>query len=282
MGNKVAIIFEGGSMRCQFTGGVIDVLLENGVAVDACYGVSAGAMSGLSFKSRQIGRVVRVNLAFCNDDRYMGARLMATTGSFVGYDFIFNDVQDRIDPFDNDAYLANPMKLVAGVTDIVFGTPNYLEVENGTLDADIIRASTSLPLLTQPVEIDGRLYLDGGIADSVPVERALEDGYDRAIVVLTQHRSYRKAPYEFMAVARQRYSEYPYLLEALETRHERYNAQRERIWELEREGRVLVLAPSSPVTVGHVEHDAAKLLELYIDGRQQATHRLGAIREFVA
>lgn len=282
MTNNVAIIFEGGSMRCQFTGGVIDVLLENHIAFDACYGVSAGAMSGLSFKSNQIGRVTRVNLAFCNDDRYMGARLLATTGSFVGYDFIFNDIQDRIDPFDNDTYLANPMKLIVGVSDIVFGTPSYLEVKNAMLDANMVQASTSLPLLTQPVEIDGHLYLDGGVTDSVPVEHALDDdGYDRAVVVLTQHRSYQKEPYEFMAMARQRYSEYPYLLEALETRHTRYNEQREHIWELEREGKVLVLSPSAPVTVGHVEHDASKLLELYIDGRQQTIRHLDAIKDFV-
>lgn len=172
---KVAIVLEGGSFRGQFTAGVLDVLMEHRVEVAACYGTSAGALNGLNYKSRQIGRANRVNLAFCNDPRYMGAQSLITTGSMVGYDFMLNDVQDRLDPFDNDAYLANPMEMYACATDVMFGTAAYLPVRNATLDIDAVRASTSLPLVTQPVEIDGHLYLDGGTADSVPVEHALED-----------------------------------------------------------------------------------------------------------
>ena len=244
--------------------------------------MSAGALSGLNYKSRQIGRPNRVNLAFCNDPRYMGAKSLATSGSIVGYDFLLNDVQDRIDPFDNEAFGANPMRLFATATDIVFGTAAYLEIENAVLDIDRLRATTSLPLVTPPVEIDGHRYLDGGVADSVPVEHVLDEaGYGRALVVLTQDRTYKKGPYEFMAVARARYAEYPYLLEALESRHERYNAQRKHVWEYERQGRALVLAPDHPVEVAHVEHDTEKLLELYIEGRRTALSRLEEIREFV-
>ncbi len=281
-GGKVALVLEGGSMRCQFTAGVTDVMLEHGLGADACFGVSAGALVGLSFKARQIGRTNRVNLAFCNDGRYMGTRALASGGSVIGYDFMFNDVQDRIDPFDNDAYLANPMPLIATATDIVFGTPAYLEVRNAVLDIDAVRASTSMPLVTPPVEIDGHFYLDGGVADSVPVEHALEEeGFDRAIVVLTRHRGYQKAPYELMPAARKRYAEYPYLLDLLESRHERYNLQRERIWAYEREGRALVIAPPRPVEVGHVEHDPEKLLALYIQGRQEGARALDAMRSFL-
>ena len=258
---KTAIILEGGSFRGQFT---------------------AGVLNGLSYKSHQIGRPNRVNLAFCNDERYMGAKSFARSGSFIGYDFMLNDVQDRLDPFDNEAYLKNPMPLVAVATDIVFGTAAYLEVKNAVLDIDVVRATTSLPLMTQPVEIDGHLYLDGGVADSVPIEHVLEDaGYDRAVVVLTQHRAYKKGPYEMMAAARARYGEYPYLLDAIESRHERYNEQREHIWAYEKEGRALVLTPPRPVEVGHIEHDTAKLLDLYIQGRQEAARRLDEIVSFL-
>ena len=280
---KTAIILEGGSFRGQFTAGVLDVLMEHGIWPDACYGVSAGVLNGLSYKSRQIGRPNRVNLAFCNDERYMGTRSFARSGSFIGYDFMLNDVQDRLDPFDNDAYLANPMPLVATATDIVFGTAAYLEIKNAVLDIDAVRASTSLPLMAPPVEIEGHLYLDGGVADSVPIERVLEDaGYDRAVVVLTRHRAYVKGPYELMAAARARYGEYPYLLEAIENRHERYNEQREHIWAYEEQGRALVLVPRRPVEVGHIEHDTAKLLDLYIQGRQECTRRLADIKSFLA
>lgn len=279
--DKVALILEGGSFRCQFSAGVTDVMLERGIEVDACVGVSAGAMGGLSFKSRQIGRVNRVNLAFCGDSRYMGAGAVAQSGGLVGYDFILNDVQDRLDPFDYETFQANPLRLVATVSDIVFGTSAYLEVENAMLDIDAIRASTSMPLVTTPVEIDGHFYLDGGITDSVPVEHVLEDeGYGRAIVVLTQDRSYVKGPYDLMPAARAAYAKYPYFLDALETRHERYNAQREHIWEYEREGRALVIAPPRPVEVGHLERNPEKLLELYIEGRQEALRRLDEMRAF--
>lgn len=279
---KTAIVLEGGSFRGQFTAGVLDVLMEHGIQPDACFGVSAGALNGLNYKSRQIGRGNRVNLTFCNDSRYIGTRSFARSGSLIGYDFMLNDVQDRIDPFDNDAFQANPLRLYAVATDMVFGTAAYLEIANAVLDIDVVRASTSLPLITQPVELDGHLYLDGGVADSVPVEHVLEEaGFDRAVVVLTQHRSYEKGPYEFMSAARARYAEYPYLLEALETRHERYNEQRCRIWEYERDGRVLVVAPPRPVEVGHVEHDPVKLLELYIEGRQECARLLDSIRAFL-
>lgn len=280
---KVAMVLEGGSFRCQFTAGVLDVFMENGVEVPACYGVSAGALSGLNYKSRQIGRANRVNLAFCNDSRYMGAKSFATSGSVVGYDFLLNDIQDRLDPFDNDAFEKNPMSLYAVATDVVFGTPAYLPVENAVLDVDALRATTSLPLMTQPVEMGDAIYLDGGVADSVPVEHVLEDaGFDRAIVVLTQDRTYKKGPYEFLAAVHARYAAYPYLLEALENRHERYNEQREHIWEYERQGRALVVAPPQPVEVGHIEHDPAKLLALYIQGRQEGKRRLDEVRAFIS
>ena len=172
---KCALILEGGSFRGQFTAGVIDVMLEQGVDLPACYGVSAGALNGLNYKSRQIGRVNRINLAFCDDQRYVGSRALAANGGLIGYDFLLFDVQDRIDPFDNEAYRANPMKLFATVTNIMFGTAEYPEVQDASLDIDVVRASTSLPLVTQPVELNGSLYLDGGVADSVPIEHVLEE-----------------------------------------------------------------------------------------------------------
>ena len=224
---KVALVLEGGSFRGQFTAGVLDVLMEAGVEIPAVYGVSAGALNGVNYKSHQIGRANRINLAFCNDSRFMGAASFASTGSIVGYDFIFNDVQDRLDPFDNETFDASPIEMYAVATDMLFGTAAYLPVKSAVLDLDAVRASTSLPLVTPPVEIDGHKYVDGGVADSVPIEHVLEEaGFDRAVVIVTQDRSYEKKPYEFMPAARARYADYPYLLEAIETRHDRYNIQR--------------------------------------------------------
>ena len=125
-------------------------------------------------KKEIIGRANRINLAFCNDNRFMGAASFASTGSIVGYDFIFNDVQDRLDPFDNETFDASPIEMYAVATDMLFGTAAYLPVKSAVLDLDAVRASTSLPLVTPPVEIDGHKYVDGGVADSVPIEHVLE------------------------------------------------------------------------------------------------------------
>lgn len=280
---KTALILEGGSFRGQFTAGVLDVFMEHGISFDACYGVSAGILNGMSFKSRQIGRANRINLAFCNDPRYIGARSLLTSGSIVGYDFMLDEIQNKLDPFDSEAFLANPMRLVATVTNVLFGTAEYLPVEDASADLDIVRASTSLPLVTPPVQIGANRYLDGGIADSVPIEHALEEaGFSRAVVVLTQHRAYEKEPYELAAAARARYGSLPYLVEALVTRHERYNAQRERLWAYEEEGRALVIAPEHPVEVGHIEHDTSKLLALYIQGRTEGERLLDGVRGIIA
>ena len=263
---KVALVLEGGSFRGQFTAGVLDVLMEAGVEIPAVYGVSAGALNGVNYKSHQIGRANRINLAFCNDSRFMGAASFASTGSIVGYDFIFNDVQDRLDPFDNETFDASPIEMYAVATDMLFGTATYLPVKSAVLDLDAVRASTSLPLVTPPVEIDGHKYVDGGVADSIPIEHVLEEaGFDRAVVIVTQDRSYEKKPYEFMPAARARYAD----------------IQRMHLWKYEREGRALVVAPQKPVEVGHVEHDSAKLLDLYIQGRQEAKRLLAEIQEFV-
>ena len=279
---KTGLVLEGGAMRGMFTAGVLDVLMEHGLTTDGTIGVSAGAVFGCNFKSHQIGRANRINLAFCNDSRFMGAASFASTGSIVGYDFIFNDVQDRLEPFVNETLDASPIEMYAVATDMLFGTATYLPGKSAVRDLDAVRASTSLPLVTPPVEIDGHKYVDGGVADSVPIEHVLEEaGFDRAVVIVTQDRSYEKKPYEFMPAARARYADYPYLLEAIETRHDRYNMQRMHLWKYEREGRALVVAPQKPVEVGHVERNSAKLLDLYIQGRQEAKRLLGDIEAFV-
>ena len=135
---KVALVLEGGSFRGQFTAGVLDVLMEAGVEIPAVYGVSAGALNGVNYKSHQIGRANRINLAFCNDNRFMGAASFASTGSIVGYDFIFNDVQDRLDPFDNETFDASPIEMYAVATDMLFGTATYLPVKSAVLDLDAV------------------------------------------------------------------------------------------------------------------------------------------------
>ncbi len=281
----VDLVLEGGGMRGVFTSGVLDALQEQGVyGFDTVWGVSAGALNATSYLSRQTGRCIRENLAFRDDPRFMGLKSLAKTGDIAGADFLYHQIQDEIDPFDYEAFAQRRSRFVAVASSLAFGTPAYLEVKSLPEDIDKVRASASLPVVSRIVELEEGRFLDGGTTDSVPVERALEEGADTAVVVLTQARDYvKKATPEIQALADRRYASYPYYLEAMRTRPQRYNEQRERIWELERQGRIVVVAPSEPVTVGSTSgSDGEGLLRLYLDGRRQALAALDAIRSLGA
>lgn len=290
-----ALVLEGGGFRGMFTAGVLDVLQERGLTgFSSVWGVSAGAINASNFRSRQIGRTMRDILAFRDDRRFMSAWSFVTTGDIAGADFMYDEVQHRLDPCDertfNDRDDELPMWVV--VSDVTFGAADYLPVHSFPEDLVKVRASASLPMVSRIVEIDGHRYLDGGTTDSIPYETAMGlpgarevEGHvpaERALVVLTRERAYeRGAGSEAMALRSHRYDRYPYYLEALRTRAERYNAQRERLWQLEREGRCLVVAPEEPVTVGSATKDGESLLSLYIAARRQTEARLAEIDAFL-
>lgn len=278
-----ALVLEGGGFRSLFTSGVLDILMERGIyGFASVWGVSAGALTGASYVSRQIGRSARINLAYRDDRRYMSPFQLATTGNIMSTTFLYETVQNELDPFDYETFNRSATSLYAVLSDVVFGQPAYVRIDSLPEQTAYLRASASLPLVSQVVEIDGRRFLDGGTCDSVPVERALDEpGVDRAVVVLTQERPYKKGPMGLEAAARRLYGDFPYYLEALLDRHERYNAQRKRIWELESSGKILVIAPERPVEVGNMEHDGAKLLDLYQQGRQATARALEPLVRFL-
>jgi predicted patatin/cPLA2 family phospholipase len=279
---NTTLVLEGGGYRGVFTAGVLDVLMEHGMyGFSSVWGVSAGALAATSYVSKQIGRTIRIMLSFRDDRRLMSFFSLATTGNIAGGDFLYHTVQEELDPCDVDTFNSNPMRMFAVASDVVFGTPRYFEIESLPADVEKIRASSSLPLVSTAVEVDGHRYLDGGTTDSVPVEAALGMGSlsgledyeaaDRAVVVLTRQRDYVKSKQlERLARMSRRYAEYPLYLDALGTRARRYMEQREHIWKLEQEGRVLVLAPDDPIKMSTTEHEGWPMLELYLKGRKKA------------
>ena len=280
---RTALVLEGGGFRGLFTSGALDILMERGIyGFASVWGVSAGALIGSSYVSRQVGRSARINLAYRDDRRYMSPYQLATTGNIMSTTFLYETVQNELDPFDYETFNNSPTAMWATLSDVVFGQPAYVRIGSLPEQTDYLRASASLPVVSQIVEIDGHRYLDGGTCDSVPVERALqEDDVDRAVVVLTRDRPYKKGPMALEPAARRMYGDFPYYLDALLDRHERYNAQRERIWELEASGKIFVIAPEQPVGVGNMEHDGAKLLALYQQGRQATSARLTDLATFL-
>ncbi len=290
-----ALVLEGGGFRGMFTAGVLDVLQERGVyGFSGIWGVSAGAVNASNFRSRQIGRTMRDILAFRDDKRFMSLWSFATTGDMAGADFMYDEVQNHLDPCDVAAFNASEIPMWAVVSDVTFGTSDYLRVMRYPEDLERVRASASLPTVSRLVEIDGHRYLDGGTTDSIPYAVALglpgapevagRPAAERALVVLTQDRGFvreQAGSGEQIALRSHRYDRYPYYLEALRTRAERYNAQRERLWELEAAGSCLVIAPEEPVRVGSSTRDGETLLSLYVAGRRQATERLAEIEAFL-
>ena len=278
---KTALILEGGAMRGMFTCGVLDVLMENGVTFDGAAGISAGAVFGCNFKSGQTGRAVRYNKKYCGDPRYCSLRSLVRTGDLYGADFCYRELPEVLDPFDREAFARNPMAFYAGATDVGTGKCVYhLCADGGPEDMLWFRASASMPVVSRPVRIGDRRYLDGGIADAVPYLFMEETGYDRNVIVLTQPRGYRKKPAagRWMRLFLRRY---PKIREAMASRHEMYNRQMAEIDSREAAGTALVIRPPEALAIGHTERNPEELERVYRTGRLEAEKRLPEIRQWL-
>lgn len=279
---KTGLILEGGAMRGMFSAGVMDVLMENDIVFDGGIGVSAGAAFGVNYKSHQIGRAIRYNKRFCSDRRYSGLHAFLTDGNLYSSAFCYGEVPLKYDVFDFDAYQKNPMEFYVVCTDIETGLPFYRKYE-GLEDHgfDWIRASASMPIVSQIVEIDGHKYLDGGISDSIPIRFFESLGYDRNVVVLTQPKSYTKKKNELLPLLKLQYRNYPKMVEAMERRHTVYNETLTYISQKERTGKLLVIRPDEKLNIGRAEKNPERLQEVYDMGRKAATERLDDIKKFL-
>ena len=269
-------------MRGLFTAGVIDVMMENGIEFDGLVGVSAGSSFGCNYKSRQPGRVLRYNLRFGKDPRYMGLHSLLTTGDLVGAEFAYHTLPLELDIFDIATFEENPMEFHLVCTDVQTGKPVYYRMDKVDYDSlEWLRASASMPIVTRPVRVsDGSLLLDGGISDSIPLAYFQREGYARNVVVLTQPLDYRKKPAKkwlFRLFMRR----YPAIVEAMGRRHEMYNAQLDYVHEQEVAGNTFVIAPSAPLPIGRVEMNPEKMRAVYAIGRETCTRLLPSLKRFV-
>lgn len=280
---KTGLVLEGGAMRGMFTAGIIDVFMEEGVHFDGTIGVSAGAAFGVNYKTRQIGRAIRYNMRFCNDRRYCGLWALLRDGNIFSTEFAYGEVPLKYDPFDFETYRRNSMPFYLVATDVETGEAVYHEY-GGYEDHvfDWIRASSSMPLVSQMVEIDGRKLLDGGISDSIPLRYFESIGYERNVVVLTQPPMYEKKENGLLFAVRLMYRKYPQLVRAMEERHLRYNETLRYIEEKERAGEILVIRPESALPVSRVERKPERLKAAYDIGRKAAYQRLAEVRAFLA
>lgn len=270
-------------MRGLFTCGILDVFMEQGIEFAGAVGVSAGACFGCNIKSRQPGRVLRYNLRFAHDKRYCSVQSLIKTGNMYNADFCYRAIPDELDLFDYEALKKNPMEFYMAVTDIKTGKPVYPKLTDACQkELEWMRASASMPLVSKPVEIDGGLYLDGGMTDSVPLQFLESVGYKRNVVILTQPRDYVKSPNKLMWLMRILLRKYPNLLEAMANRHNMYNDETRYVFEQEKLGNVLVLCPEEPLGISRTEKDTSELQRVYDMGRKLAFERLDEIKKFLA
>ena len=234
MSLKTGLVMEGGAMRGMFTAGVLDVLMENEIELDAAMGVSAGAVFGCNYKSKQIGRVIRYNTKYCTDPRYCSMESLIKTGDLFGTKFCYDDIPNHLDPFDIAAYQANPMPFYVVCTNIETGKAIHKRLDQGTgEDMLYFRASASMPIVSHIVEVDGYKLLDGGIADSIPLRSMERRGCPRNVVILTQPLGFVKQPNKMVPLLKVVLRHYPACVKAMEIRHLRYNRQAEYVREQE-------------------------------------------------
>ena len=278
---KVGLILEGGAMRGLYTAGVLDVFLENeDIKIDTIIGVSAGALFGVNYKSRQKGRVLRYNLKYAKDERYMGFKSLVKTGDIVNREFCYDEIPNKLDVFDNDTYKKTPEEFYAVVTNLDTGKPEYIKIDDAQKDLEYLRASGSMPYVSKIVQIDGKKYLDGGTSDSIPVDEMMKMGVDKVIVVLTRPIEYRKKK-SSPRVSKWYYKRYPNYIDTLNNRYKMYNSEVEKVISLEKDKKIFVIRPSRKVEIKRIERDTEKLQEMYDLGVEDAKNSLKDLKNYL-
>jgi len=278
---KRGLVLEGGAMRGLFTCGIIDVMMEAGVEPDGLIGVSAGAAFGCNYKSRQPGRAIRYNTRFAQDKRYCSWQSWLKSGNLYNAEFAYHIVPTQYDRFDDRTFDDNPMEYFVVCTDVETGKAVYKRLDKCSHIAyDWIRASASMPLASKVVELEGQKVLDGGVADSIPLEHFERIGYQRNVVILTQPEGFVKERNRLMPLMRIALRKYPEMIKAMDNRHLMYNQELEYVHKAEQEGRCLVIRPDESLPIGHISHDPDQMRRIYQIGRDIGLRYIDRIKAF--
>lgn len=275
------LILEGGGMRGIFTTGVLDCFMDRGIMFSDVYGVSAGSCHACSFLSNQRHRAFSTNVDYLDDPRYCSLKSLITTGDLFGADMLYHQIPDVLSPYDHEAFKRYEGNFYAVLTDCETGKAVYQKITDLHKDIIYIRASSSLPLVSRMVEVDGHLYLDGGIADSIPVIQSVNNGQQKNVVVLTRPVEYRKEANKMGKLMHLKYKEYPQLVHAIMNRHNIYNHTLEYILREEAAGNLFVIRPDGPVDIGRIEKNREKLEHLYRRGYDTAVKQSEALMAYL-
>ena len=277
---KIGLVLEGGAMRGLFTAGVLDIFLDNNVEVTDVVGVSAGTLFGVNYVSKQRGRALRYNLKYINDKRYMNVKSWLKTGNLINKDFTYYKLPFQLDVFDNKTFKESPINFFATVTNIETGEAEFIKIEDAYKQMETLRATSALPFISEIIEVGDKKYLDGGIANSIPVDFFEKQDFDKVIVILTRPITYRKEKttgiqYKLF------YKKYPKLVEKLENRYKEYNDTVDKIVELEKEGKLFVIRPSENITIKRLEKDVEKLQKVYDLGLKDGNNIIEELKQYL-
>ena len=263
---KIGLVLEGGGMRGIYTVGVLDAFTKYNFMPDYLIGVSAGASNGVSYISRQEGRALRTNINYIGDRRYLSWSNYIKTGSLFGMDFLYEEIPQKLDPFDYESFFKNPCDFKVGVTNAETGKAEFYGKASLHDGATVLKASSSIPLVANPVNYRGNTYFDGGTAAPIPVGEALKDGCDKVIVVLTRDRNFIKPPLRCFPLVAWKMKEYPAMVDLLKRHHEVYRENQEEIRRLEKEGKAMVIAPAAPLQIDRFEKSREARSAVYHQG----------------
>ena len=263
---KTGLVLEGGGMRGVFTSGVLDAFMKQDLYFRYIVAVSAGACNGMSYVSRQPRRARISNIDYLARYKYIGIRHLVTQGCIFDRELLYDKFPNQLLPFDFDEYFKHAKDFEMVTTNCLTGKAMYLsETSDRQRSLDIVRASSSLPYVSKIVTVDGIPMLDGGIIDSIPINRAIETGHEHNVVILTRNKGWRDTGKD-RKVPAFIYKNYPRLRVALSHRHVVYNQQIDLIDRLEAEGKITCIRPMRPMEVGRIENDVEKLERLYEEG----------------
>ena len=278
---KTCLVLEGGAMRGIYTSAIIDTFLDEDIKIDTLIGVSAGALFGVNYVSKQKGRSLRYNKKYIKDKNYMGVYSLIKTGNIVNTEMSYNKIPNELYPFDEKTFQKAKTKFYLTVTDIETGKPEYKHITNTTKEMNLFRATGSMPFVSQIVEYEGKKYLDGALGDSIPVLKAKEMGFEKIIVVLTQPEDYRKKKNP-QWLAKLFYRKYPNLINAINTRYIKYNETLEIIKDLEHKKEIFVIRPSSSLNISRIEKDIEKIDNTYELGLKDAKKAMKRLKKYLS
>ncbi|UOQ86076.1 patatin-like phospholipase family protein [Gracilibacillus salinarum] len=281
--NNTGLVLEGGGSRGVFTAGVLNFLMEQDIYIPYVIGVSSGACNGSSYISRQLERNRMVNIDYVSHPDYLSLRNWVTKRQLFGMDFLFDTLPNQLVPFDYQTFQAAKEEFVVGTTDCLTGEPVFYSKTDYAQDMmTVIRASSSLPVVAPPIDFESRVLMDGGIADPIPIMQSLKDGNQKNVVVLTRNRGYFKKRAGQNWYIKRKYKEFPGLIKAIENRHQVYNDTLQYLYDQEKQGNVFIISPNEKLTVGRVEKNKNKLMDLYRKGYQDAEKLKAPLQEFLA